>query len=373
MDSAVRPFLIAAVGLVGASVIAVTPVTAPFPGVQLPDIQLTAGEEDIVIDFVRHGQTEPPGGVVAVASNGLPGFPLSDTGQQQAVDVGHQLVNEFGPHVAGIFGGYEQRMIETATPFLTDEGLTSQAFQPLNGFDEIGGGIYADDPPSSPGDYLYELTVFAWVLGLRFVPLPGSNDFNGVQFEENFGGAVDTAYNDAVADPVVSANGQITDVVFSGEAAISTWTLMNVNNPDLAILLPLFIESVVNPDKPFLPNVGQVEIEGNPTEGWTLVSFNGTPIPADPGLLTQLIVDTRDLITPPQTAAYNIFEAALTGDPTTIESALQTGVQNVGAAIVQFPGSVINDTVAAVQDLGTDVAAGESFSDAFGSAILGLA
>jgi hypothetical protein len=197
-------------------------------------------------------------------------------------------------------------MSETAAPFATLEDMT---MQPLNGLDEIGGGIYADDPPSSPGDYLYELTVLAWAFGLRFVLLPGSNDYDGVQFEENFGSAVDTMYNDAVADPVVSANGQITDVAFSGEAAISTWTLMNVNNPDTSIFLPLFIESLSPTGEPFLPNAGQVMIEGNPTEGWTLVSFNGTPIPQDPGLLTELIVDVRNLITAPQTATYNIFEA----------------------------------------------------------------
>jgi hypothetical protein len=108
MNSALRPYVTVGAALVGASVIAVTPVTNPLPDVHAPDIQLTAGEEDIVIDFVRHAQTSPPGSVVAVASQGLPGFPLSDLGQQQAVDVGNQLFNEFGgpDGVAGIFGGY---------------------------------------------------------------------------------------------------------------------------------------------------------------------------------------------------------------------------------------------------------------------------
>jgi hypothetical protein len=112
-------------------------------------------------------------------------------------------------------------------------------------------------------------------------------------------------------------------------------------------------------------------IEGNPTNGWTLVSFDGTPVPEDPGLLTELIVDVRNLITAPQTAAYNIFEAAV-ASPTTLTSTIQDGLQSVGTAIVQFPESVIDDITAAAQDLSTDVAAGETFSDAFGSVILGL-
>jgi hypothetical protein len=47
---------------------------------------------------------------------------------------------------------------------------------------------------------------------------------------------------------------------------------------------------------------------------------------------------------------------ALVGDPATIEDAFQTGLQNVGAAIVQFPESVFNDIVGAVQDVGTAAA-----------------
>ncbi len=363
----------AGVALAGAGVIAVTPATTPLSDAHVRDIQLTAGEEDIVIDLVRHGKTVSTG---VVAGNVLPGSPLSDLGQEEATDVGHQLANQLGSPdaVAGIFEGQNIRMAETAAPFAMLEQMTPQIF---SGFNEIGGGIYAGDPYSGPGGILYDLTLLAWAFGLDFVPMPGSVDFNGIAFEESFSNAVQTMYGDAVANPVVSANGQITDVAFSGEAAISTWTLLNVKNPDLAIFLPRFADAVTSPEEhPFLSNAGVVDIEGNPTEGWTLVSFDGQPIPQDPGLLTQLIVDVRDLITPPQVATYNVIEAALTGDPTTIQDALQTGLQSVGAAIVQFPESVINDIVYAVQNLGADVAAGDSAAtlvDAFGSLVLGLA
>ncbi|MGH3524518.1 MAG: hypothetical protein ACRDU4_17255 [Mycobacterium sp.] len=216
--------------------------------------------------------------------------------------------------------------------------------------------------------------------------MTGSNDYNGEVFEEQVNNAVNTAYNDAMANPVVSANGQITDVVFSGGGLISAWPLMNVNNPDVAIFVPLLIDTLAGGNaNGFIANSSITEVEGNPEDGWTLVSFDGQPMPAYPGLLSELIVDVRNLITPPQTAAYNLFEAALTGVSTTIggapvevnfttvEDALQAGIQSVGTAIAQFPGAVINDIADAVQKLAADVAAGETFSDAFGTVILGLA
>jgi flagellar motor switch protein FliM len=111
--------------------------------------------------------------------------------------------------------------------------------------------------------------------------------------------------------------------------------------------------------------VGQVVLKGEPGD-WTLVSFNGQPIPEDPGLLTDLIVDVRSLITAPQIATYNILEALLGGDPTTIENAIQTGLSEVGSAIVQFPQSVINDIIDA---LGDGTGAGETAGDSLASLI----
>ncbi|MGB7871511.1 MAG: hypothetical protein WBM01_25155 [Mycobacterium sp.] len=60
----------------------------------MPDIQLTSGEADIIIDFVRHADTNPPDATDLVAGNGLPGAPVSglpgvppvgDNGVQQAL------------------------------------------------------------------------------------------------------------------------------------------------------------------------------------------------------------------------------------------------------------------------------------------------
>ena len=117
---------------------------------------------------------------------------------------------------------------------------------------------------------------------------------------------------------------------------------MNVNNPDFSVLL----QELVNNGQ-FLPNAGQVVIEGSPGD-WTLVSFDGTAVPQDPGLGTELFVDFRNLIEAPQFAGYDIYEALLTGNSTTIETALQTGINQVDTALAQFPVAVFDDILGAL-------------------------
>lgn len=340
----------AGVTLVGAGVIAVTPIAASPPGAHIPDITLTSGDgpTDIVIDIVRHGQRMPPFNDEVTPSPDHPGPPLSDLGEQQAQDVGTQLHNELGDQVAGIFSGQAIRDIDTAAPFADLENMSDQV-QILPGLNELDSGIYAGAPLGSLSGFLYEVTPLMWsLLGLVLAPIPGSvEDPNGVVADQNFTDAVNTMYNAAMDNPVISANGAITDVAFNNEADVAAWVALNVKNPDISFLLPLTIQTLIdkNDGYPLLPGTGIIQIEGNPTDGWTLVSWNGTPIPADPGLLTQLVIDLRNLIIAPQTAAWDIYEAGLGGDPTTIMDALQTGLQTVGAAILQFPGTVVNDIV----------------------------
>ena len=372
-----RLFVIASVALIGAGVVVITPTTAAVPTLHVARIKLTSGDaQDIVIDIVRHGQRLPPFNEVVTPSPDYPGPPLSDLGQQQAQDVGNQLFNELGQHVAGIFSGQSIRDLETAAPFATLEHM-SDAVQVLPGLNEIDSGIYAGDPLDSLGGYLYQETPLLWTLfGLVLAPIPGSSDINGIVSDNKFTDAVDAMYNAAMANPVVSADGQITDVAFNNEADVAAWVALNVKNPDIPILLNGTIQTLLNPDgdgNALLPGGGVVEIEGNPTDGWTLVSWDGQPVPADPGVLTQFVMALRDLIIAPQTAAWNIYEAALGGDPATLESAVQAGVQSIDAALVQFPEMVINDIVGASQNLATETSAqavgeaGMSLSDAFAS------
>lgn len=352
MAFTLRSYVTAGVAICGASLIAVTPVAAPLPHVQVPDIQLAAGEESITLDLVRHGETTGPNEIVdtTAGNTSIPGPPLDATGQEQAQAVAQAIEAEYGNSIAGIYAGENIRMPETAAPLADALGLNTQI---LPGLTEIAGGIYQGDALDSPGGILYELTLAAWAFGLYFVPLPGAPTLNGAAFEDAFSNAVQTIY-----DNTVSAGGSTTDVAVSGEAAITTWTLLNVNNPDVSIFLPLFIHDLLS-GTDILSNAGQVVIEGAPGD-WTLVSYDGMAIPQDPGLLTELIVDVRNLITAPQLAAYNVFEALLTGDSTTIEDAIQTGVSQIGTATTQFPVAVWDDIVSALgggasSDLSTDL------------------
>lgn len=335
--------------LLGGSGTCAPGIATSSPDRGLLDIQLTSGDEpDIVIDVVRHAQMISPYENLLTPSPAYPGAPLSDLGQQQAQDIGNQLFNELGP-VAGIFAGQGLRETETTAPFAALEHMTDSV-QILPGLDEVDSGIYALDPIESLGGRLAFLTVGAWSLGAplgwAMTPAPGSEDGNGVMFNERFTDAIDTMYNAAVANPVVSDNGQITDVAFNSEASIFAWVLMNAKNPDLSFFFDRIMEShtVANGlSTVLLPNTGVVQIEGNPTDGWTLVSWDGEAIPQDPDLATALFVDVRDVVLPTQTAMWNIWEAILGGDQSTIMAAIQTGFDDVSSALTQFPGAVFND------------------------------
>ena len=95
-----------------------------------------------------------------------------------------------------------------------------------------------------------------------------------------------------------------------------------------------------------LPYTGQVVVDGSPGD-WTLVSWDGTAVPQDPGLPTELFVDFRDLITAPQFASYDIYGALLTANSATTETAIQAGVSQIDTALTQFPIAVFDDIVSA--------------------------
>ncbi len=197
--------------------------------------------------------------------------------------------------------------------------------------------VFNGDTTNSLEGILYLLGPLSWVFGDVLVPEVGDPSVNGVVFDQDFSGAVQTIY-----DNTVGAGGSLNDVAFSSEGAIAVWTMMNVNNPDFSVLL-----QEVEQTGGFLPNTGQVVVEGSPGD-WTLVSYDGVDVPQDPGLGTELFVDFRNLIEAPQFAGYDIYEALLTGNSATIDTALQTGLSQVDTALTQFPVEVFDDIVAAL-------------------------
>jgi hypothetical protein len=53
------------------------------------------------------------------------------------------------------------------------------------------------------------------------------------------------------------------------------------------------------------------------------------------------------LITAPQFAGYDIWEAILGGNSTTIDAAIQAGVSQIDTALAQFPVAVFDDIASA--------------------------
>src|SRR6201997_1463237 len=294
-------------------------------------------EKPIVIDFVRHGQSVD--NATNVIDTAVPGTGLTQLGQQQANTIAKVLAPQ-GPF-AGIYTSQLLRTQQTATPLAGMLGMNTQELPALN---EIYAGAFNGSPDISVGGLLYLVAPVAWTLGFPIVPVlaPGALHINGVVFDEGFTGALQTMYANSSTSPIVASNGKITDVAFSSEFTIEAGTLMNVNNPDPLLML-------THP----LSNGGVVVVQGDPQDGWTLVSWDGTPVP--PATLpTKLFVDVRDVITAPQFAGWDIWEALHTGDPTTIGTAIGDGAEQVGAATVHFPLAVTRDLVDAVR--GTSLA-----------------
>lgn len=319
-----RPWVTAGIALVGASVIAVTPVTQS--GARMLSIELAAA--DITLDFVRHGESTD--NVSDTIGTVPPGAHLTADGLQQAQDVAPVIQGEFPGGFDGIYASEFVRTQETAAP-LAD--LLHTNVQVLPGLNEINAGMLEGLQLGRLGEILYIAAPFLWTLGLKWVPQWGSDiDPNGFAFDQRFSDAVQTIYDNSISDP----NATDTDVAFSHAAAIMTWTLMNVDNPDPLLLL-----------KDPLGNTGQVVIQGNPTDGWTLVSWNGDPVSQDPGMAGALFVDFRDLVMLPQAAFSNdIAQALAATDPATAMQALQDGAEHVSHALLgllQFPTAVIDD------------------------------
>ena|SRR5947209_1540775 len=291
-----------------------------------------ADDGSIVLDLVRHGQSiDNQAGIIDTVP---PGTGLTPEGVTQAMTVGDQLAQ--GDPYAGLFSSEELRAIETAG-YISSALDNMQVQAPLAGLDEINAGIYEGQPVFSLDGLLYLTTPMAWVFGAELVPMPGSPDVNGVVFDQRFTDAVDAIY-----DQTANAGNSPTDIAVSSEGAIAVWALMNVKNPDFSILLNELINN-----QEFLPNAGQVVIEGSPGD-WTLVSYDGVAVPQNPGLGTELFVDFRNLLEAPQFAGYDIYEALLTGNSATIDAALQAGVTQVDTALSQFPVEAFDQLVAAL-------------------------
>jgi broad specificity phosphatase PhoE len=280
----------------------------------------------VTVTFVRHGQSQ--GNADDIINTKVPGPNLTDLGWVQARDVAGDL--DADP--SGIYASTMTRTQQTATPYaarIIYGGVNAENEKKvvigtapgsdvvvLNGLQEISAGIFEGSPESSGiGRIGYIVAPLAWTLGLRFVRIPGSEDGN--EFDERVDGAIDQMDGD-------------NPVAFSHGATIMFWTLMNVDNPDLTLLLTHQLD-----------NTDVVVVESNGEGGWTLKSWGGENV-APATLPTQLFVNTRDLIVAPQTALYNF------GRDASVETGVE-GVKDVGQATVKAATDTVRDIGNAVQ------------------------
>lgn len=269
----------------------------------------------MTVTFVRHGESEA--NASHTIDNSIPGAPLTPLGQTQAAAVAAALAAG-GVAYDAIYASNMRRTTETAAPFAAATGLTPTV---LPGFREINAGWFERSSDSGLGGIGYVLAPALWTLGARSVPVPGGGDGNA------FDARMDAALK------IVEESGAQNPVVFSHAATIMFWTMMNVDNPDLGLML-----------RHRLDNTGIVVVEGTAEEGWTLKTWAGLPVgPASLG--TKLFVNARDLVVTPQTAAYNVVRALGTGDIAQIATAIRDGVGAVVRAPITFAVAVVRDVV----------------------------
>lgn len=293
----------------------------------------------LTVTFVRHGQS------VANAADhidtSIPGPELTELGEAQAAGVAGKLAG-YGYDLDDYDGIYASTMIRTqltGKPLADELGkditILGGAYGPDNpgrageriGVQEIGAGIFEGAPENSGlGRLGYIAVPLGWTLGARFLRIPGGE--NGNEFNERMTNALDQV--DEESDNAV---------VFSHGATIMMWTLMNVNNPDLMLLL-----------NNRLDNTDVVVVEKDAAGEWELKRWGDKEVgPAN--YPTKMFVNTRDLAVAPQTALYNMRQPVLALDAGAIVSTAGEGVRDVGAAGVKFVKDSVTDTVDAVRGL----------------------
>ena len=189
--------------------------------------------------LIRHGQT--PANVLGLLDTAHPGPGLTALGERQANAVAEALRGE---EIDGVFATTLVRTQLTALPFATATVI--------DGLHEIeAGDLEGRGDRASARTYLE--TAFAWGSGHLDVTMPGATD--GHAFFERFDRGISVA---AEVD---------TAAVFSHGAAIRVWTAARARN-----VPPIFAGSHE------LENTGVVELEGSPADGWTLISWAGTPV-----------------------------------------------------------------------------------------------
>lgn len=197
----------------------------------------------ITLTFIRHGQSEA--NASGVIDTDVPGPGLTAQGKGQAEQIAHQYGRK---DFDSIYASPMTRAQQTAAPLAAELGKQVEVVQ---GLQEINAGWF-NGKPESMASSTYMVAPAAWLKGDVGDSIPGSS--SGREFNDRFTAAVNKIYYSGHSNPVV----------FSHMYAIEVWTLLNTINAKDSLMTS-------HP----LPNVGRVVISGNPSNGWTLVDWDG--------------------------------------------------------------------------------------------------
>lgn len=302
----------------------------------------------MTVTFIRHAESQ--GNASGYIDTSTPGPHLTNdqvnqnggpNGEQQAIDWANaQCPTAECTKFDALYASTMIRTQETAAPFAAKRGLPVTVLgtfdpdhpQQNSGVQEISAGIFEGLPESEGiGRIGYILAPLAWTMGLQFIPVPGGE--TGLEFNERVTNAL-TQVEEDTED--TNGDGNIDAAVFSHGATIMMWTMMNVDNPNLLLI-------VQHP----LNNTDTVVVEKNADGSWTLKEWAGQEV-GEANYPTQMFVNFRDLIVAPQKAVYNMRIPVLSLDAEGIVTTGAQGVQDVAEAGVKFVKDSVTDTVNAI-------------------------
>ena len=196
--------------------------------------------------LMRHGQTFA--NVSGELDTADPGLELTPRGHAQARAAARALSNE---HLPAVYVSSRIRTHQTAAPTSLERALDPNQ---LAGLEEIQAGDFEmrKDHDAVHG---YISTVAEWLKGSLDVRMPGAE--TGAEFLHRY---------DQAVQQVVTAGHQSALIVSHG-AALRTWISSRI--------LPS--EAAPPPTEP-LHNTALIVLDGDPYDGWRLVSWQGQPV-----------------------------------------------------------------------------------------------
>lgn len=199
--------------------------------------------------LMRHGQTFA--NVTGELDTADPGLELTELGHSQAAAAARALGRE---HLQAVYVSSRIRTHQTAAPTALERSLGAQQ---LAGLEEIQAGEFEmrKDHDAVHG---YISTVAAWLRGEHDVRMPGAE--TGEEFLHRY----DTAVEQIVG------SGHDSALIVSHGAALRTWVTTRMLPTDLAPA----------PTDP-LHNTALIVLEGDPYDGWRLVSWQSHPVGAE--------------------------------------------------------------------------------------------